>query len=557
MQNGIKRIISDMISKEGKNILIDRNKFFALLTDLAPDYNEERKILNRVLTVETMELICKAMGSTEDSIGEQITDIAQYLIDELGLNEKWVWFSLECFFDEATNNINQVELFNSISKDKVTFESVRLDDKKSSYVSDVKKESKYKIKKEEDIKNRRKFFISTIVCVLLVIVVGVVAAVWVINKPQREIDNKAEQMYLRAQEFIESGDYDSALETVDNIDSQWSDYYQVDYLRTKAEKGQFNETIAEYETEGNYEAVIKYIDENVEDVSADKEIEEIYNNSVSKYKEAAIDKADEYLSSKNYSAAVSVLTTATRLVGSDKRIDEKLIECNKAEILNQITIYKNEENYEEAIEYINENLDVISNDSNILIELSECEDAYRNDIISQAETAFQNDGYEKALEIINEGLDVLSDDSKLLDKKSTYKMYAPVDLTTLENYAGGGVDRFEGREDTLGNYYKTGFETIDTNSPSIVFDIGKKYNLFKAVGFVQNRDKGHSGGARIKIYGDGELLFVKDVTSDMKPFDIEIDITGVQDLSIEMKGGFNGWDWMAASIGDVILQKVK
>ena len=107
-------------------------------------------------------------------------------------------------------------------------------------------------------------------------------------------------------------------------------------------------------------------------------------------KEAAINKADEYLANKDYSAAVSVLTTATRLVGSDKQLDAKMFECNKAEILNQIAIYKKEGNYAKAIEYINENLDVINNDSDILIELSYCEDTYRNNIISKAEKAFES-----------------------------------------------------------------------------------------------------------------------------------------------------------------------
>ena len=78
------------------------------------------------------------------------------------------------------------------------------------------------------------------------------------------------------------------------------------------------------------------------------------------------------------------------------------------------------------------------------------------------------------------------------------------------------------------------------------------------VGFVRNADKGYSTGvAKVKIYGDDKLLFSKTISSDMKPFDIELDITGVVDLKIEMMGSFNGWDGMYAAIGNVMLQKVK
>ena len=209
---------------------------------------------------------------------------------------------------------------------------------------------------EAEIKKKRQtrsaIIIGIVVCVLIMLTVGIVALVRFINDPQRDIDKNAEQMYATAQEYVDAGDYEAALATADKINPQWSDYYQVDSLIAKAVKGQLSETIAEYEAEGNYEAVIKYIDENVEDISSDEEIEEIYNNSVSKYKEAVIDKADEYLSNKDYSAAVSVLTTAIRLVGSDKELDAKLFECNKAEILNQISIYKSEENYAKACEMI-------------------------------------------------------------------------------------------------------------------------------------------------------------------------------------------------------------
>ena len=359
---------------------------------------------------------------------------------------------------------------------------------------------------EAEIKRKRQtrsaIIIGTVVCVLIVLIVGITKVVGFINDPQRDIDKTAEQVYATAQEYIEAGNYEAALETADKINSQWSDNYKLDSLRAEAVKGQLNKTISEYEAEGNYEAVIKYIDENVDDVSADKEIEEIYNNSVSKYKEAAINKADEYLVNKDYSAAVSVLTTAIRLVGSDKQLDVKMFECNKAEILNQIVIYKNEGNYAKAIEYINENLDIINNDSDILIELSACEDAFRNKVISEAEKTYDSDGYESALSIINNGLSVLMDDSILQKEKEAYEACVPIDLTTMEPFdvSGSGIGVYYDITDTLGNFYNTGLRGWMSTSDGEyyqVYNIDRQYNTLTATGIVKDDNKGSKCTAEI------------------------------------------------------------
>lgn len=417
---------------------------------------------------------------------------------------------------------------------------------------------------EAEIKRKRQtrsaIIIGAAVCVLIVLIVGITMFVGFINDPQRDIDKEAKQLYTVAQEYIDAGDYESALVTADRISSQWSRYNKVDELKEAAVKGQLNKSIGNFEASGDYEAVIEYINKYIVDVSSDKEIEMIYENAVLEYKKVVIAKADEYLEKKEFNEAVNLLTKAAILVNSDGELEAKKIECSKAEMSNQISIYKTQSNYEDIIKLINDNLDIVNNDADILVELRNSESLYVKAVIADAATAYDKDGYEAAISVINDGLTLLPEDSDLVAEKEAYEICAPVDLTTLSSYSEyGDVKVFEGRKDTLGNYYKTGFETLHYNYYSYkVFDIGKQYNTLTAVGFVRNADKGYStGSAKVKIYGDDKLLFSKTVTSDMKPFEIELNITGVVDLKIEMMGSFNGWDGMYAAIGNVMLQKSK
>lgn len=418
---------------------------------------------------------------------------------------------------------------------------------------------------EAEIKRKRQtrsaIIIGAVACVLIVLIVGITKVIGFVNDPQRDIDKTAEQMYATAQEYVDAGDYEAALEAADKINPQWSDYYQVDSLRAKAVKGQLNGTIAEYEAEGNYEAVIKYIDKNVEDVSSDKEIEEIYKNSVSKYKESVINKADEYLANKDYSAAVSVLTTATRLVGSDKQLDAKMFECNKAEILNKVSVYKAEGNYAKAIEYINENLDIINNDSDILIELSTCEDAFRNNIISKAEKAFENDGYEKALEIINDGLDILSDDSKLLDKKAVYEACAPVNISTLTPINGSFAWNYSNPVDPFGNSYSDSINTYEYSSyyddqESVEYRLYGEYSrITGSIAPEAGMEQGNGvAKVRVNIYADGELKYSSDyVERKTDAFDFSVDIKDADYVVIELDVSAVYYEKASVILYDVLL----
>lgn len=84
-------------------------------------------------------------------------------------------------------------------------------------------------------------------------------------------------------------------------------------------------TSSQYQASGDYEGIIEFIKTNVSDVNSDPEIKKIYDDSVIKYKEIVIKKADEHVAAGDYSSAASVITTAIRIIGEDSDLSAGIV----------------------------------------------------------------------------------------------------------------------------------------------------------------------------------------------------------------------------------------
>ena len=161
------------------------------------------------------------------------------------------------------------------------------------------------------------------------------------------------------------------------------------------------------------------------------------------------------------------------------------------------------------------------------------------------------------------------------DPQPQVKPYNPpvnvytVDLTTLNPYYTSNkyFEVVSGIKDTLGNKYKTGIRSFADHiggrwsggETYWVWDIGGKYNKLTATGIIRNEDKGASLNLNglVRIYGDGRLLYEKNnITSNTKPYYINVNISGVKDLKLEMYGQSSelGWSGINTVLVDIMLQ---
>lgn len=257
-------------------------------------------------------------------------------------------------------------------------------------------------------------------------------------------------------------------------------------------------------------------------------------------------------------------------------IDESWSDYSKAASLKQRAVseklrekaddYMAKGQYEEMLWLIvsNVNADDISSDPELSKLYASAADCYREQVIAEGEKAYTQNGYQAAISAINEGLSILNGDAILQAEKDKYSAFAPVDLTSVTPYYIGTVEIFTGGEtDTLGNTYSTGMRgymsTSDGTDCYAVWDLGGKYNKLTATGIVLESDKSSKCKGSYKIYGDGVLLYEKSGVGSMtKPYQIEVDITGVTDLKIEMYGQGNmSWSGIDSVLVDIMVQKTK
>lgn len=267
----------------------------------------------------------------------------------------------------------------------------------------------------------------------------------------------------------------------------------------------------------------------------------------------------------NYDAALSTLDTIDPSWSDYHKTESTRMEAVRGILMNRAEGYMASGDYKSLIVLINSNVENINADAEIKSIYEKAANNYRSQVLAEAENAYNSSGYEAALSTINVGLSVLPGDAMLSSEKDMYAACAPVDLTSLTPYFEGTIDVFtDGMTDTMGNTYRTGMRgymsTSDTSFDCYnIWDIGCQYNTLTATGIIREEDKGSKNEGSFRIYGDGVLLYEgTGIGSTTKPYTIEVDITGVTDLKIEMYGQGNMYSGGIDSVlVDVMLHKKK
>lgn len=378
---------------------------------------------------------------------------------------------------------------------------------------------------------------------------------------QQNVSSKAEKFFAR----LESGDYQKAINYYkENIQGNFDDEFEAEqlcnnfyqYINEEFLAGRLTTEQAEKEV-GKLlrvagETYINYGMSNDDRFYEIKESKDYYALGCNAYD------SENYLKAYEYLAAV-ITDDCNYDDAQTKRAE--IIKTYKAKALADSKAKADEKDYPAACDILTESKDLLGDDIDIQSALDNYENLYVKDILAQAEAVFITPAtdWEPAIDIIMQAQQHFSENQELKDAEAFYNKFRPVDITTLESYAQSSreIDLFtNGIKDTLGNRYESGLRTLGSDpSPYAVYDLKKEYNTFSAIGFVESGDKGYAGVVYVKIYCDGELLFSKKITSETKPYNINLDITGVQDLKIELTGSFNGWDGMYATIGNVMLQR--
>lgn len=400
----------------------------------------------------------------------------------------------------------------------------------------------------EEPKGKRGIKITRKMCILggvaLVAVIGIAVlarfgyAYW--TDPQRDVDRKAAGEYATAVDYYESGEYDLALEKTEAIDTTWTRYQKAEKLRVDIIKARLDEIRSSYEGDQKYTEVISYVKRKVPNLDIDAEIREQYEQAIEEYKASVLKKADELEDAEDYSGAVREVETALQLIGSDAKLEERVHQLGKTEILKAVETYEASKEYDTAIELISDRIGDYENDSEVVLAYNRCKDAFRDATVQAAKNAYTKEGFQAALSIVNNALMTMEDDAELQTLAEYYRNLAPVKLSDLESYrTDGGEFQYEEVEtDCFGTEF---FDNL-TWEGSETYRISGKYATLKGVLF-SSASKSQEIRVGLKCWGDGVLLCEYSTTNFNGPMPFSVDISGVKDLKIELSAAlFGGFD---------------
>ncbi len=420
------------------------------------------------------------------------------------------------------------------------------------------------------------------------IIIAAVSAVTVLAVMIILISNSNKSSsYNKAMELYSTGQYEEALETFNDLGNYSDAATYVSTIETFLaereskyekgigyyEKGAYSECIASLTDISDYLDSSDYIE---------KSVEVIYQQATEHYDAGEFEKAKELLgkipeSSGKHMDAELLLTD----------IEEIIIEQTNAANYEQAKGYYDSGDYETAqrlfmslgnyedsatylsaigTSYYEQATDLFEQAEYVLCgevleyidtveEWSECElsnelkrkaaELFQQGIREEGKNICRKEGYASMVTYVNEKICCIltTEEADLLKEECEIKQISLGDLKAyLEGRYGAGNVEGESAEDTMGNsysyalrgsgeeygFYGNKYDRFKT------WSIDGQYKFFFATVAVDQYWRSKNSGI-IRIWGDDRLLWSDEkIEASTKPYNIEVDITGVVDLKIEM-----------------------
>lgn len=277
---------------------------------------------------------------------------------------------------------------------------------------------------------------------------------------------------------------------------------------------------------------------------------------------AAYNSGSKYLENGDYQNAIKQLKNVSKNDSRYADAQEKIntaTQSYKSSVIERAKQSADAGNPMEAAATVSDALSDLSDDDELRALKESYENAYVSQVLAAADAALVNPGtdYGAAIDLLRPAMQKFPDNTDLKNRYDYLMTFEPVSLFDLEYYTKGKVplERRTNVQDNMGNVYAQAFEGSmeDDFGQSETYDIGKKYNTIKGTFCVLKSSAGSSHTGYLKIYGDGKLLYQKTIDGSSKPQPVEVNITGVTDLKIEMSG--MSVYWYNTLFADVTLQK--
>jgi len=218
-------------------------------------------------------------------------------------------------------------------------------------------------------------------------------------------------------------------------------------------------------------------------------------------------------------------------------------ETEKLQALQQISQYESQSDFAGGIKYINSLPSTLLSNTEIASKLNYFKGCYREQVLDDAEKAFNSSGYAEAINVLNNATTILPNDETIQSKIEYYQSFAPVPIKSIIMKSSSNHYNFSTTEyDPRGKMYTNVVYLYSSATNGIGYNgklelyTEKKYSTFKCTFVPEANYSTNSGaGAYVEIYKDGILAYTSElITYKTTGIDVSLDIRNTEYLKIKL-----------------------
>ena len=260
------------------------------------------------------------------------------------------------------------------------------------------------------------------------------------------------------------------------------------------------------------------------------------------YKEEILNEVNLLIERNNYAKSIQILQEASEFLNNDTEIEMKIDNIRELEVKNEAQTLFDEQKYEESIIYIKMKIEDGINSVAIDELLKQAEERYYACIIEQVDKYIDDGKFTEAKDLLNSSTNILGENKQIYIKLEEINEKEPRLLSSFEKGGLGqrvNLEEIYDYQDVYENVYNgisyAGdiFTLMDPFSYGNSFFINSKYKFLRGTLTILNKCK----KGKITFYnGDNKIgEYTIEITKD-KPYEIEINLENVNLLGVEMAG---------------------
>lgn len=243
--------------------------------------------------------------------------------------------------------------------------------------------------------------------------------------------------------------------------------------------------------------------------------------------------AEEFFARGNYADAI---THYSLVIQDDSNFETALTGISNAtnayrnQVLAEADQFASTADYEKAIGVLNNGLLVIANDSELMQSLTLNEQRFVSYIISNADRALEAGNHDLAIRYIIDALRTVPDNEQLLRKIDEIETARPVNLLSLDPVSSSNWSPNETRTQIVLRHasFMTGVERSQAE-----FFVDRNYSTLRGT-ISADETLDPNAGLKFLVFADDTLVYESDYINRASTFDFEANIAGAQFIQIRV-----------------------